>query len=264
MRKIKPTIYFQFMLLVLLNLSINAVSAQEIVSDSLLIEKVRTESGVDPTRIQSRVAYTFITQDMAGSAGSVTNRAALTLGVNRWSFNMKYEVVSVTSGIPGGGFSSGFGDVKFNILNAFYVKDKHVLAVNAEFSMPTGGLKYGTGYYTTTPALTYSYTINQSLFLAVQPQYTFALLKDPIYPDLSILTVRIYLAKFTKTGYFFVFEPRPIFDLKNNTADLSISPIVGKTLGGGFNLIGVIEFPTRKSTRDTRGVTYQFGINKSF
>ena len=67
----------------------------------------------------------------------------------------------------------------------------------------------GSQYFSATPGsyITYSYTINPSLFLAFQPQYTFQLLKDPLYPDLSVLTIRSFLAKFTKTGYFFVLEP---------------------------------------------------------
>jgi len=122
----------------------------------------------------------------------------------------------------------------------------------------------GSQYFTDTPSVTYSCTINPTLFFAVQPQYTFDLLKDPLYPSLSVLTIRAFLAKFTKKGYFFVFEPRPIIDFENNNFDLIISPIVGKALGGGFNLIGLVEIPTSKSGIERMGALYQFGFNKSF
>jgi hypothetical protein len=89
-------------------------------------------------------------------------------------------------------------------------------------------------------------------------------MKDPAYPSLSVITVRSFLAKFTNNGYFFVFEPRPIFDLSNETFDLILSPIIGKALGGGFNLILLAEFPTNETTIKTRGSLYQLGFNKNF
>jgi hypothetical protein len=233
-------------------------------TDSAAVEKLRTESGVDPTRIQSRVGYTFLIYDQKADAGQINNRATLTLGVNRWSFAAKYEVISRTTGIPGSGFETGMGDIKFNVLNAFYVKGKNALAASAEFSMPTGKPGFGSQYFSVTPALTYSYTIKQTLIFAVQPQYSFALMKDPAYPELSVLTVRSFLAKFTDNGYFFVFEPRPIFDFGNHTTDFILSPIVGKSLGGGFNLIGLVEIPLTDNFREVRGTLYQFGFNKNF
>jgi hypothetical protein len=89
-------------------------------------------------------------------------------------------------------------------------------------------------------------------------------MKDPAYPELSVLTVRSFLAKFTDNGYFFVFEPRPIFDFGNHTTDFILSPIVGKSLGGGFNLIGLVEIPLTDNFREVRGTLYQFGFNKNF
>jgi hypothetical protein len=130
--------------------------------------------------------------------------------------------------------------------------------------LPTGKQGFGSQLFSATPALTYSYTINQSLFLAIQPQYTFAIAKDDLYPDLSILTNRIFIAKFTKTGLFYVFEPRTIIDFENKNFDLILSPIVGKSLGAGFNLVGLMEIPTKKSTIDDRGILYQIGFNKNF
>jgi hypothetical protein len=233
-------------------------------SDSVNIDRLRTESGVDPTRVQSRAGYTFIIQDIPGNKSLLTNRAVLTLGVNRWSFAMKYEVLAGHDGIPGSGFKTSGGDIRFNILNAFYVKGKIALAGNVEFSIPTAKPGFGVPYLSATPALTFSYTIDPTLFLAVQPQYTFDLARDEAYPDLSVLTIRSFLAKFTKTGYFFVFEPRPVFDFEMDKVDFVVSPIIGKSLGAGFNLIILAEIPLTENLRNARGNLFQFGFNKNF
>lgn len=233
-------------------------------TDSLKLEKIRAESGVDPTRVMSRVGYTVLVYDKTGSAGQINNRLSVNVGVNRWSFSGKYDAVMTTPVNPGEGFQAGFGDLKFSVLNAFYVKGNNALAGSVEFSMPTGKPGIGSQYFTATPSLTYSYTINPTLFLAFQPQYTFALMKDPLYPEISVLTIRAFLAKFTKQGYFFVIEPRPIIDFENKSADLILSPIIGKALGGGFNFIMLAEFPTKSSSYETKGALYQFGFNKSF
>lgn len=253
--------------IVIVILSLNAAStlhAQTTNEDSARIEKLRTESGVDPTRVQSRIGYSILVQDLPAEKGIITNRASLTMGVNRWSLGIKAESVTRTPEVAGTGFKSGFGDIRFNVLNAFFVKGKHALAANAEFAIPTGGQQYGTGYFSVTPALTYSYTINPTLFLAFQPQYTFDIMKDPLYPELSVITIRCFLAKFTKSGMFFVFEPRPIFDLANNKTDFVLSPIIGKSLGGGFNLIALAEIATTSNLKTNRGQVYQFGFNKNF
>lgn len=250
------------LIIILLISGIGAFAQTE--TDSLKLEQLRRESGVDPTRVQSRGGYTFLIYDQEGDAGQINNRLSLNLGVNRWNFSMKYEAITRTTGEPGSGFTSGMGDIKFSLLNAFFVKGKHALAGGAEFSMPTGKPGFGSQYFSVTPSLTYSYTIKPSLFLAVQPQYTFELMKDPAYPSLSVITVRSFLAKFTNNGYFFVFEPRPVIDLTNDSFDLVLSPIIGKALGGGFNLIVLAEFPTNETTIKNRGNLYQFGFNKNF
>ncbi len=233
-------------------------------TDSLKLEKMRAESGVDPTRVMSRAGYTLLIYDKSGPAGQINNRLSMNVGVNRWSFSAKYDAVMITPVNPGEGFESGFGDMKFSVLNAFYVKGKNALAGSVEFSLPTGKPGIGSQYFTATPSLTYSYTVNPTLFLAFQPQYTFALMKDPLYPEISVLTIRAFVAKFTKTGYFFVIEPRPIFDFMNDSFDLIVSPIIGKALGGGFNFIMLAEFPTKSSSYESKGALYQFGFNKSF
>jgi hypothetical protein len=245
----------------LFSICINLGIAQETDED---LDKIRSESGVDPTRVMSRAGYTIMVYDKPAAVGQINNRVSMNLGINRWSLSAKYDYVIKSPSVPGSGFNSGLGDIKFSILNAFFVKGNNAMAGAVEFSLPSGKGELGSQYFTATPSVTYSYTINPTLFFAVQPQYTFDLLKDPLYPSLSVLTVRAFLAKFTKKGYFFVFEPRPIIDFENNNFDLIISPIIGKALGGGFNLIGLVEIPTSKSGIERMGALYQFGFNKSF
>jgi len=233
-------------------------------SDTISIDKLRTESGVDPTRVNSRIGYSVLYYDKSENSASVNNRLNLTIGVNRWSFSIKPEIIALHTGVPGTGFNSGFSDLKFSILNAFYINGKNSLAGSVEFSLPFGKQDFGSQYFAATPAITYAYTINASLFLAIQPQYTFSIAKDELYPDLNVLTTRIFIAKFTNAGAFYVFEPRLIYDFENKSFDFIVSPIIGKSLGAGFNLIGLMEIPTKESTIDSRGILYQIGFNKNF
>lgn len=256
----KNKFYTYFIILIFL-LSSTFAAAQ---SDTISVDKLRTESGVDPTRVNSRIGYSVLYFDKADNASSVNNKLNLTLGVDKWSFAFKPQLIAINDGVPGTGFKTGFADLNFSILNAFYVKGKNAIAGSVEFNLPFGKQDFGSQYFSATPAITYSYTINTSLFLAIQPQYTFAIAKDELYPDLSVLTIRSFIAKFTAAGVFYVFEPRTIFDFENNKFDLIISPIIGKALGAGFNLIGLMEIPTKQSTIDSRGVLYQVGFNKNF
>jgi len=233
-------------------------------TDTISIDKLRTESGVDPTRVNSRIGYSILYFDKSENAASINNRINLTIGVNRWSFSIKPEIASIHNGLQGTGFKTGFSDLKFSILNAFYIKGKSSIAGSVEFNLPFGNQDFGSQYFSATPAITYAFTINTSLFLAIQPQYTFAIAKDELYPDLNVLTTRIFIAKFTNAGAFYVFEPRLIYDFENKSFDFILSPIIGKSLGAGFNLIGLMEIPTRQSTIDSRGILYQIGFNKNF
>jgi hypothetical protein len=228
------------------------------------VDRVRNESGVDPTRVQSRASFSVLMFDAEGDRGQASMRGALTLGVDRWSLALKGDVVAFHDGQPGTGFRSGAGDVRFTTLNVLHVKGRHAAAVAGELSVPTGGTGLGSSYLSLTPSVTYSFTITPSIVFAAQPQYTFHLMKDAAAPNLRVVTIRSFLAKFTATGYFFVFEPRPVFDLENDTSDLILSPIVGKSLGGGFNVLFLAEFPASSSTRRTRGNLYQVGFQRSF
>jgi hypothetical protein len=253
------------MKLALVNILLLAViiSRAQTPSDSSKIEQLRAESGVDPTRVMTRLGYTILINDQKGNAGRIGNRFSATIGVGRWSFTARYEVIAKTTGVPGTGFESGANDLRFSILNAFYVSGRHALAGSAEFFLPTGKPGFGAQYFSMVPSITYSFTINPTLFFALQPQYSFHLMKDPLHPDLSVLTIRPFLAKFTKTGYFFVIEPRPIINLESNSTNWILSPIIGKSLGKGFNLVGLLELPVTENTREQSGTLFQFGFNKN-
>ncbi len=150
----------RFLLALVLLTTYSALFAQNN-ADSVDLEKLRRESGVDPTRVQSRAGYTFLMFDREGSAGQINNRLSLNLGVNRWNFSMKYDVISLATGEPGSGFSSGMGDIRFSILNAFYAEGNHAVAGSVEFSMPTGKPGFGSQYFSSYPG--------HNLFLYDQP-----------------------------------------------------------------------------------------------
>ncbi len=233
-------------------------------ADSTNIDQLRTESGVDPTRVISKAVYSVWYFDRGENRSQINNRFNFTVGINRWSFALKPEIVTINNGVPGEGFQTNNGDMRFSILNAFYIQGKHSLAGAAEFTLPMAKQGFGSQYFSVNPSLTYAYTINQSLFLALSPQYSFHLQKDPGNPDLGVFTLRTFLAKFFSSGWFFVFEPRITSDEVNDTFDFIISPIIGKSLGAGFNFTSVLELPTRRETRNNRGVLVQLGVTKNF
>ena len=190
--------------LVVLGSDLPAVAQQEGEPPTTDVGRLRTESGVDPARVQSRAAFSVLLQGLPGDAGQASMRGSLVQGVNRWSFTLKGDVVAQ-----------------------------------------------------------HSFTINPALFFATHPQYTFHLFKDGAAPDLQVLTIRSFLATFTSSGYFFVFEPRPVFDFANDITDVVLSPIVGKALGAGFNVLPLAEFPTGSKARELRGNLYQVGLQKA-
>lgn len=236
----------------------------QVEEDSLKIEKLRSESGVDPTRVMTRVGYSIIANNPKGPAAVVGNRLSMNVGIGRWSISGKFEIGSKVGEQPGTGFVTGLNDFKFSILNAFLVSGKHAMAGAVEFALPTGKPGIGLQYFSATPSITYSYTIKPTLIFAVQPQYTFDLMKDELYPDLGVVTVRAFLAYFSSAGYFIVFEPRPIFDLENKKTDWVISPVFGKALGNGFNLITLVEIALTDNLKTNRGSLFQLGFNKNF
>lgn len=234
------------------------------------VDEVRTQSGVDPTRVTSKLGFSTWIYDREANNMQINNRVSLTSGIGKWSFNVRLDLVSLNN-VPGhNGYVSGLGNLKTTILNAFYDDGKNALAASIGLSFPTASqvIDAGAGlnsHFSITPSITYTRTINPSLMLAIQPQYAFSLSKgEEYYADMSVFTLRIFLAKFWDSGLFFVFEPRPIYDFYNKQFDLILSPIVGRTLGGGYTLSFLAEIPTKESTIHHTGVLYLLGISKTF
>jgi hypothetical protein len=232
-------------------------------TDTTSIENIRGQSGIDPIIIHSKVIYNLFVLDSKGPSGRITNAAAIAFGVRRWGISLKGSVVSVLSGNPGEGFRSATGDINLALQNNVYARGKHALAVSGELGLPTGKLGYGNQYFSFTPALTYIYTIKPSMIMALQPQYSFHLMKDPIYPDLSQLTVRVLFAKYTRTGNVYGMELKPTINFQSNILKLFITPFVSKSLGAGFNLLFLCDLPANKSAIN-EGPTYRLGINRNF
>lgn len=115
-----------------------AVAQRDAAIEQSEIDKIRTESGVDPTRVASRFAYSIIVLDPRGAAVELRNRVKYTLGVNRWSFAIREELISRHSGDPGTGFDTGPSDVTLSVLSAFYTDPKNAFAASVEASLPTG------------------------------------------------------------------------------------------------------------------------------
>lgn len=233
------------------------------------IDEVRTQSGVDPTRISSRLGYSFRFFDRPSDAAQINNRISATFGVNDWSFNLKADLISLNT-LPGtNGFTTGFGGMAFSALNTFFMNERHALAASVELAYPFASQNIGwatgaNGALVLTPALTYSYTISSSLMLAFQPQYAFSIANGANFPGTSVLTLRVFLAKFCKSGFYFVFEPRPIYDFKSRQFDMVFSPIVGTTLGGGYAVSLLAEIPVREQMMRNRGAMYLFALTRTF
>ncbi|MEO0505595.1 MAG: transporter [Bacteroidota bacterium] len=250
----------QILLYILLAIPLITLSQK----DSLDLEKIRVQSGVDPTRINTKLAYSIWYYDRSDNRSLINNRIKFTAGIQKWGLSLKYEVATLNSGIAGEGFKTRGADLELNITNTLYLKKKHAVAVGLGINLPTGALGFGSQYFSINPSMTYAYTINPSLILATQPQYTFHIAKDNTFPDLSVLTIRTFIAKFQKSGWFYVFEPRIIHDFADDNFNLILSPIIGKSIGSGFNLGVVLEFPTKQETIDNRGILIQTGITKNF
>lgn len=231
--------------------------------DTTSIEHVRAASGIDPIIIRSKIVFTSFINNPKGPSGSITNTAGLSLGVKNWAVGIYGSEVTVLSGNPGEGFHSATGDFMLSLQNTVYSRGKHAIAVTGVLTFPTGKKGCGSQYFSLTPVLTYIYALKPSLIFAVQPQYSFHLLKDPVYPPLRMLSVRSLVAKFTKTGFVYGLEIKPTINLEADKFYLFLSPFVSKSLGAGFNVLFLYDMPINKPARD-KGPTFQLGINRNF
>lgn len=232
------------------------------------VDKLRTQSGIDPTRVPTGAGYYVMHYNKEGDIAQIDNRFVGNIGIHNWSFQLKFDFVT-TNNLADGMFRTGYGDTKLNIQNAFYVKGKNAFAGAVEFTFPTASNSIANGagigsHFIAMPSFTWSHTVTPSVLFVLQPQYAFSMAKDLYVPDLSLLTMRIFVAKFYKTGYFFVVEPRPMYDFQRDRFDLILSPIMGKALGKGYNAIVLTEIPTKSSTIKNRGILIKAGLNANF
>jgi hypothetical protein len=54
---------------------------------------------------------------------------------------------------------------------------------------------------------------------------------------------------------------RPIYDFEVEQSDLTLSPIFGTSLGGGFTLSMLFGFPMREEMYCSRGIWTQVGLS---
>lgn len=253
------------LLAVVLTTIVTSITAQtDTTGQAAKLEQQRAQSGVDPTRVMSRAAFSPYMTDPTGDAVSFTTRLRYTMGMGRWSIGVRQEFISSHSGVEGSGFQTGRSDMRLSVLNAFLVRKRVAFAASVDLDLPTGSEGFGTPAAIMSPALTFSYTIKPTLIFAMQPQYSFAPVKDAIVPEVSTLTVRAFITAFRPSGWFYVFEPRPIFDLANNETSFVLSPIVGKNLAKGYSWVMLAEFPTDDYYQGLRGNLYQVGMTKNF
>ena len=229
------------------------------------LEKLRKESGVDPTRVSTRFVYGQEFLDPKGSGFSYNNNFKLTVGVGAWAFSLKTKARSTyNTSETGGKFTNGIDDFTFSVGNTVFYKGKHAVNAGIEFVAPFGSPAFSAQSFILTPNFTYAYTISSKLIFALNPQYTFTVAKADQVPSVSLVTIRPFFACFLPSGVFAVMEPRLLYDLKAEQFDVIISPILGKGLGKGWNMIAFAEVPVTNKRIETLGVMYKFGIQKNF
>jgi hypothetical protein len=259
----KIAILFAVMVLVLVS---SRIAGQEADTTNIEeLEKLRKESGVDPTRISTRVNYGQEFLDPKGSGYSYNNTFKLTMGIGNWAFYIKSRARSTyTPGEPNGTFSSGIDDFTFSAANTVYYKGKHAINVGVEILAPVGNQAFSSQSFLMTPNFTYAYTISPKLIFALNPQYTFTVAKSDVVPAVSLITIRPFFAGFFPSGVFAVIEPRVLYNFKDEKFDMIISPILGKSLGKGWNIVAIVEAPVTNKQIETLGMMYKFGIQKNF
>jgi hypothetical protein len=255
-----------FLSLILLFLISNRIAAQEADSTRIKeLEKLRKESGVDPTRVSTRFNYGQEFLDPKGSGYSYNNTFKLTVGIGSWAFYIKTRARSTYNpGKPNGTFSSGIDDFTFSAANTVYYKGKNAVNVGVELLAPVGNQAFSSQSFLMTPNFTYAYTISPKLIFALNPQYSFTVAKSDIVPAVSLATIRPFFAGFFPSGVFAVIEPRVLYDFKAKQFDLVISPILGKSLGKGWNIVAIVEAPVTNQRIENLGMIYKLGVQKNF
>jgi hypothetical protein len=231
--------------------------------DTLSMVSVRAASGVDPINIKSRILFTSHINNPKGPAVNIMNNAGVLVGIRNWYIGFYGSAATVLSGIPGEGFKSGCGDFMITLQDRFYMHGKHGLAITGALVFPTGKRGFGSQYFSFTPVFTWLYEFNRSLIMVIQPQYSFHLVKDPAYPPLRLLSARAIVAKFTKTGYAFCLQVKPVINLQSDSFYCYVSPFVNRALGAGFNVLFLYDIPVNKTAANL-GPAFEIGINRYF
>jgi hypothetical protein len=231
--------------------------------DTTSMEHIRGQSGIDPILIHSKMQYNLYVLDTKGPSAKLTFAPGISFGVKGWGVGVRGSAVTDFSGIAGEGFHSSFGDIHLSLQKKVLKVGIHSVAFAGDVGIPTGKAGFGSQYFSMSPMVTYTCTIRPSLILAIQPQYTFHFLKDPMYPDLKTLSFRTLIAKFTNSGHAYGLELKPNLNLEAKDFTLFFTPFLSLNITSGFNMLLLCDIPTNQSAVK-KGPTFQFGINRNF
>jgi hypothetical protein len=232
--------------------------------DSAAAERVRTESGIDPTRIVSVAGVGFEVVDFPGDRFASAVIPRLGIGAGAWSAALDTRLAATYAGEPGASLVTGLGDVGLTLVRAFRPAARHAVAVGAELSLPVGRPEIGGRAVSVTPSVTWAWTLRPWLVVAAQPQYERSLLRASDAPATSILTLRGFVAVFRPSGWFYVLEGRVREDFELGRSYAQVAPVVGKNIGRGFNLAATLDLPLSSAARDRFGVLWRVGVQRVF
>ncbi|HEX5817410.1 MAG TPA: hypothetical protein VFY20_00930 [Gemmatimonadales bacterium] len=248
--------------LVLLLTLPTAVPAQ--VSDSAAAERVRTESGIDPTRVISVASVALEVVDFPDDRFTSAVIPRIGIGAGAWSAVLDGRIAAISSGEAGAPLVTGFGDVGLTVARAFRGGRRHAFAAAAELVVPVGSEGVGSGAVAITPAFTWAWTLRPTLVIAAQSQWARSLLRASGAAEQSLLTLRGYVATFRPSGWFFVLEGRVAQDFVRERADVIVSPVAGRNIGKGLSLAGLFELPVSSRGRERYGMLARVGAQRAF
>ena len=176
-----------------------ALYSQQVDSiESKKLDNLRTESGVDPTRVSSRVNFTFEFIDPQGPGYSFNTVLKANVGIAKWSFALKTKIKSTYQGNSGPGemMKKGFDDLTFSIGNTVFYKGRHAINIGADLVAPIGSSDFSGQAFLFTPNFTYAVTISPEFIFAINPQYSMTVVRTENVQRVSLLTVRPFLQHF--------------------------------------------------------------------
>jgi hypothetical protein len=243
-------------------LAAGAAAAQA--PDSAAADRVRTESGIDPTRIVSAVGVGFEVVDFPGDRFASAVIPRLGIGAGAWSASLDTRLAATYSGEPGAPLVTGLGDVGLTLVRAVLPSARHSLALAAELVLPVGDPAIGGRAVRITPSVTWAWTVRPWLVVAAQPQYERTLLRPSEVPAVSLLTLRGFVAVFRPSGWFYVLEARVRQDFEAERSYVQVAPVVGKNIGRSVNLAARLDLPISGTARERYGVVYRVGVQRVF